>query len=136
MAFSIKDQEGDGGLREPKIVAALQQAARGGPLALIKAAAVILKKQPKGTILIGQQNDVGLSLELVESKHDKWILDGWSVDAFGGKKSIGMGVAKDLWSNDLVEVDAGVYVTRPFKDFFDKNTGLNVSAGISAGFRF
>jgi hypothetical protein len=94
----------------------------------------IIGIKPKATVLVGSEVEVGASLEVVESKSKKWMLDGWSIDVFGGSKSIGVGVAKDLFDSEHIEVDAGVYATRPMKGLFDSGIKTEVRAGISARF--
>ena len=79
---------------------------------------------------------MGLSLEILESKSKKWLLDGWSLDAFGSKKSIGLGISKDIYKNDLIEIDAGVFITRKAAEFFNKNFPTDVRIGLSGSFRF
>ena len=80
--------------------------------------------------------ETGLSIELFESKSDKWILNGWSADLFSSSKSAGIGIAKDIIKTDLFELDAGVYVTRKFKDFFDDRKSTDVRVGLSGSWRF
>ncbi len=81
--------------------------------------------------------EAGICIELLESKSDRrWILDGWSLDAFGSRKSLGLGVAKDLYKNELIEIDAGVYVTKEMKKFFDTKFPVEVSVGLSGSWRF
>lgn len=85
-------------------------------------------------MLLSGDVDVGISIELLESKSDKWILNGWSLDAYGSDNRLGVGVAKDLYENKLFEIDAGVYATKEFKNFF-KNP-INVNIGISGCYKF
>lgn len=105
---------------------------------LLSAVADVLKTNVKGTVLIDKEGEyeTGVSIELIDSESDKWILDGWSVDAFGSKKSLGLGVAKDLWKNDSVEIDAGVYATRSLKDFFTSKAVNDIKIGLSGTWRF
>ena len=75
-------------------------------------------------------------MELVESSSDRVLLDGWSLDAYVSNKRGGLGIAKDIYKNDIVEVDAGVYVTKRLKDLLDFKIKPNVSFGISGRVRF
>jgi len=96
--------------------------------------AVFLGKRPKATVLFSGDglNDFGLSLEVVESKSKKWILDGISLDLMGGKKNVALGVSKDLYKNSFIEIDAGLFISRPIANLLDGKTELNI--GISGRF--
>jgi hypothetical protein len=80
--------------------------------------------------------DAGVSVELFETKSGKKILDGWSLDVFGGSKRCGLGVAKDVFKRKKLEIDAGVYVTKRLKDVLDFKIKPEVSIGLSGQWRF
>jgi len=75
-------------------------------------------------------------MEVLESSSKKLILDGWSLDVYGSRKRGGLGVAKDLYKNDVVEIDAGVYATKRLKDLLDSKIKPDISVGISGRWRF
>ena len=75
-------------------------------------------------------------MELVESKHKSVLLDWWSLDVYGSKKRCGVGVAKDLYKNERIEIDAGVYVTKRLKELLDFKVRPDVSLGLSGRWRF
>ncbi len=86
-----------------------------------------MKKNTKGTILFnGKDFECGVSVEALDTKSKLWILDGWSIDGFGNKKNIGIGIAKDLYKTKLIEIDAGIYATKELKNFFNKDLPINV----------
>ncbi len=68
--------------------------------------------------------DYGMSMELIEKGK-------WSLDIYTGKKDIGIGVSRNLYKN-RIEIDAGIYVTKEYRDLFSKN--VNVSIGLSGRF--
>ena len=112
-------------------------AAQKGPGAFIRAAAQALKKNPKATILVGKNKYAGFSVELLESKNNKWLLDGWSLDAFAAREAVGVGVAKDIANIGAFQIDAGVYTTVPTVDFFSTRLKLlEPHAGISVSWKF
>ena len=116
----------------------MKDVAQDCPENFLKLIATLLKKQTKSTILLGGPAgfEAGVSIEMIESKSDKWILDGWSVDAFGSRRSLGVGVAKDLLKRKLIEVDAGIYATKKMVGFFDKKIKPEIRIGFSANYRF
>lgn len=113
-------------------------AALSDPITFLKAAGNILKKNTKGTILLDLKGDieVGLSIELIESKSEKWLFDGWSVDAYGDKKNFGIGVAKDIYSNKFIEIDTGLYIKKEFNELLNMNIKPDVCLGLSGTWKF
>lgn len=79
---------------------------------------------------------MGVSIEVLKSKSDKWIADGWSLDVFTGKKTAGLGIAKDLYKNDLFELDAGAYVVKDKADLLDFSKPVDFKIGFSGTWRF
>lgn len=75
-------------------------------------------------------------MEVVESESDKWILDGWSLDLYGSKEKFGLGVAKDIYSNDWIEIDAGIYAVRSMVDFFKAGEPTDIRVGFSGSWSF
>ena len=74
---------------------------------------------------------------MIASEDDKWILDGWSIDAFKSRKAAGVGVAKDIMKLGVVEIDAGVYATIPTIDFIKTRVKLlQYNAGVSVALVF
>ena len=74
-------------------------------------------------------------MEVHKSYSKNIFLDGWSLDIYGSRKRGGLGIAKDLYVNDFVEVDAGVYVTQRLKDLLKQQLKPEVSIGISGKWR-
>jgi len=107
-------------------------------MSLLKVAANYLKKNTKGTILLGGKHgfEAGLSIEIIESKSDIFILDGWSFDIFGGKKNLGIGIAKDLYFLNSMEIDAGVYITKEASKIFNSSCPSEIKVGLSGSWRF
>lgn len=68
---------------------------------------------------------------MLQSKSDKLILDGWSLDVFKGKKRVGVGIAKDIIKSDLFEFDAGLYITKDFFNLFNKKYKPDLGIGFS-----
>ena len=75
--------------------------------------------------------DTGISIELIESTSRSWLLDGWSLDAYGSSRRCGLGVAKDIFETDLIQVDAGVYATKRLVDLVKTHVTPDLSFGIS-----
>ena len=75
-------------------------------------------------------------MEVVESSSENVLLDGWSLDVYGSKKRGGLGIAKDIYKTDVVEIDAGVYATKRLTDLLDMKIKPDVSIGISGRWRF
>ena len=75
-------------------------------------------------------------MEVVESSSKNVLLDGWSLDAYGSKKRGGLGISKDIYKNDKVEIDAGVFVTKRLIDLLDMKIRPDVSIGVSGRWRF
>ena len=75
-------------------------------------------------------------MEVVESSSKSVLLDGWSLDAYGSLKRGGLGVSKDIFKNDKMEIDAGVFVTKRLKDLLDMKIKPDVSIGVSGRWRF
>lgn len=108
-------------------------------------AARLLKKHPKGVLLIGNKGaEIGTAFSLIESKHKNPVLDGWAVDVYGGKRlktretTIGAGISKTVYKKDCFEIGAGIYGTKSMKTLFDRDfkKGLNIAAGISGKWKF
>ena len=97
-----------------------------------------LKKNLKTTILLDSSGkaEIGCSLELASTKSKNYFFNGYSVDIFGSKKSLGVGVAKDIYSNDFVELDVGLYATRKFIGLLDKKTRTDIRIGFSGTVKF
>lgn len=99
------------------------RAGRSGSLLI--AAAKILKKKTKATILVGTGGiDYGISMELIENGK-------WSLNVYSGKERIGIGISRDIYKN-WIEIDMGIFVDKKYNDLFSKN--LNVSIGLSGRF--
>lgn len=75
-------------------------------------------------------------MEVIESSSKHVLLDGWSVDIYGSKKRGGLGIAKDIYKNEVVEIDAGIYATKRLKNLLDLKIKPDVSIGISGRWRF
>ena len=118
MAVFIKNERIRSG-QNGKVIQAIVNAAGHGPREAVKTIAKILKRKPKAILLIGSKVSQGVAMELVESKSNKWILNGWSIDGVGTGDSVGVGIAKDIVDTDLVAVDTGLYITRAITGFFD-----------------
>ena len=95
-------------------------------------------------MLIGKGGvEAGTALALVETKHKKWILDSVSVNVYGGKNlktkdyTAGIGVEKKLFDiKSLINIGAGVYMTKPVKELLDLDVKPDVKFGISGSWRF
>ena len=75
-------------------------------------------------------------MEVAETSSKNVLLDGWSLDVYGSKCRGGLGVSKDIFKNDKIEIDAGVFVTKRLKDLLDEKIRPDVSLGISGQWRF
>ena len=106
----------------------------------------ILNKHPKAIILLGTKGiETGIAVSLITSKSEKPVLNGWSVDVYGGKrlktkeKTVGIGIGKTILDEGAFEVTAGIYATKPLSTFFDKtNYGrdINYSVGVAGRWKF
>jgi len=113
----------------------------------MKVIAALLKTNPKGVVLFGEDGvDVGTAIALVESKSKHKVLDKWSVNAFAGnninrdKVTLGVGIEKHIVDiKDTIRIGAGIYATKDARDFLYMQ-GLkkmpNVKVGISGTWRF
>jgi len=61
---------------------------------------------------------------------------GLAIDVTAGTKgSVGAGISKDVYKNDLIEVDAGLYVTKKVQDIFKQPKKMpELKLGLSAKF--
>ena len=84
--------------------------------------------------MLGGANDLGVSIEILEIKGEKYLFSGWSLDIYASKNRAGLGIAKDIYDSDFFEVDVGLYASRRLKDFLDSKT--EISVGFSAGWKF
>lgn len=100
-----------------------------------------MKNNLKSTILIGKglEPEKAVALEVVKAKEDG-KLKGLAVDVVASTKgSIGAGVSYDIYKNDLVEIDTGIYYTKNVRDLFSKQTAKgmpDIKIGLSAKMRF
>lgn len=77
---------------------------------------------------------MGCAIELVTTEHKNKILDGWSLDVFGGRRRAGLGISKDIFKKNMFEIDAGIFVTQDVYDLLEGNLALKPSIGISGRF--
>lgn len=111
---------------------ALRQAAKGGYLYFLSEAARQLGIESKATILYGENlRDRGMALELFEIGPGENLLDGLSLDLYASRKRAGIGIAKDIYKNTLIEIDAGVYVTDAFNNIIRRSFDPKMSIGVS-----
>jgi hypothetical protein len=75
-------------------------------------------------------------MEVVETHDENILLDGWSLDLYGSRNRGGLGVSKDIWKKGVVEVDAGVFVTKELKHLLDLKVKPELSLGVSVKGRF
>ena len=70
----------------------------------------------------------------MKTEHKNFVLDGWSLDAFGGRRRAGLGISKDIFKRDMFEIDVGIFVTQDVKDLLKGSLALKPSIGISGKF--
>lgn len=102
--------------------------------------AAFLNYKSKAIILIGNKGvETGLAVNLIKLKNRKKILDGWTVDLYGGyrkkERTLGIGVNKNIIENDLMEIGAGLYITKPLRNFLEKQN-TNFCFGVSGKWLF
>jgi len=85
-------------------------------------------------LLVGSKVVPGIAFEMIKSESNTFILDGWSIDCFGGKERLGVGVSKDLIKKDAYMIDAGVYATKKVIDLLTLRKKPEIMAGISVQF--
>lgn len=112
----------------------------------MKVVGAVLGKRPKAAVLLGTKGaETGIAISLVESKSKKKVLDGWTVDVFGGTRlkskqaTVGLGVTKKIFDNEVISLGAGLFVTKPLRNFLDMNSfksgkDLNFAVGITGRF--
>ena len=64
------------------------------------------------------------------------MLDGWSLDLYKSRKRGGLGVSKDIFKNDKIEIDTGVFVTKRLHHLLNYKIRPDVAIGISGRWRF
>ena len=72
-----------------------------------------------------------LALELFETKGKNWLASGWSLDAITTTDRVGLGIAKDLFEGDGIEVDLGAYVTQGYREMFQREFDPALGVGLS-----
>ena len=75
-----------------------------------------------------------MAWELFENKNNDWLKDGWSLDLVTTQKRGGLGIAKDLYENKLIEIDIGGYVTNEYDNFKTGQLDPRIGAGINISF--
>ena len=85
----------------------------------------------KGVLFTDGKVEPSAAWELYATKNDAWLLNGWSLDAITTPSRGGLGIAKDLYSTKLLEVDAGLYSTVTFADIAAGQLKPSLGIGIS-----
>jgi len=75
-----------------------------------------------------------LAFELLESHGKRWIASGWSLDAITTMDRGGLGIAKDLFEGDGIEVDLGAYVTQDYQEMWQGEFDPALGVGLSVRF--
>lgn len=113
------------------------------PRKAIRRIARILKKHPKAVLLFGKAGvQIGSAIALVETKSKIKVIDGISVNVYGGKElktkktTIGIGVEKNLIDvNDLIKIGMGFYATERVDELMYLKRP-DFSIGVSGTLRF
>jgi hypothetical protein len=71
---------------------------------------------------------------LLASKGKSWLTSGWSLDAITTETRGGLGVAKDLFKNNITEVDLGAYLTQDYDSLFQGRFAPRVGVGLNVRF--
>lgn len=75
-----------------------------------------------------------MAWELYETEGRNWLTSGWSLDLITTANRGGLGIAKDLYKSDSMEVDLGAYVTQDYEDLFQGNIDPRFGMGMSVSF--
>jgi len=82
----------------------------------------------------GGEIEPSLAWELLESKGENWFTKGWSLDAITTRERGGVGIAKDLYKSELLEVDLGAYVTQEYESLFEGHFAPRAGIGLNVRF--
>lgn len=75
-----------------------------------------------------------LAFELAETGGRSWLTSGWSLDAITTPERGGLGIAKDIYENDYLEVDLGGYVIQEYEGLFRGDLTPAVGVGLNVRF--
>jgi len=105
------------------------------PAVVETVASKLLGTKPKqGALMTDGEVEPFMAWELYETKGENWLTSGWSLDLITTRNRGGLGIAKDIYKSDSMEVDLGAYVTQDYEELFQGN--INPRLGIGMGMRF
>jgi len=99
-----------------------------------KAGALLGLERKQGVLITRGVPEPSLALELFETKGKNWLASGWSLDAITTTDRGGLGIAKDMFENDGIEVDLGAYVTQGYREMFQGEFDPALGVGLSVRF--
>ena len=93
-------------------------------------------KDKKLTVLIGKDfnPETAVSIEVKKFKIGK--LKGFALDITGNNSMVGIGVSKDIYANEVIELDAGIYATKNVEKLFNMKKLPDIRIGASVKWRF
>ena len=74
------------------------------------------------------------SWELFETKGKTKLTSGWSLDVITTPNRGGLGIAKNLYENKLLEIDAGGYLTQEYEPLWQGR--FKPALGLGVNIRF
>ena len=75
-----------------------------------------------------------MAWEILETKGRNWFSSGWSLDAITTSSRGGLGIAKDVYKTESIEVDLGAYVTEEYEDLLKGEFDPELGVGLSISF--
>jgi hypothetical protein len=91
-------------------------------------------KSKQGILMTEGEQEPYMAWELYESEGKSWLSDGWSFDVITTDKRGGIGIAKDIYESETLNVDLGAYVTQEYEGLFQGNIEPKFGMGLSVGF--